>query len=39
MDINNVVMFNDNVFCGSCDAYGLLILLVKLRSNWLYATS
>ena len=39
MDINKLVMFNHDVFCGAWDAYGLLMLLVKLRSNWLYATS
>ena len=39
MDINNLVMFNHDVFYGYCDSYGLLMLLVKLRSNWLYATS
>ena len=27
-------MFNHDVFYGACDAYGLLMLLVKLRSNW-----
>ena len=32
-------MFNHDVFYGACDAYDLLILLVGLRSNWLYATS
>ena len=35
MDINNLLMFNHNVFCGSCDAYDLSMLLVGLRSNWL----
>ena len=39
MDINNLVIFNQDVFCGACDAYDLLMLLVRLRSNWLYETS
>ena len=39
MDINNLVIFNQDVLCGACDAYDLLMLLVRLRSNWLYATS
>ena len=36
MNINKLVMFNHDVFCGACDAYDLLMLLVRLRSNWLY---
>ena len=32
-------MFDHYVLCGVCDAYDLLMLLVRLRSNWLYATS
>ena len=39
MNINKLVMFNHDVFCGACDTYDLLMLLVGLRSNWLYATS
>ena len=39
MNINKLVMFNQVVFCGACDAYDPLMLLVSLRSNWLYATS
>ena len=39
MDINNLVIFNQDVLCGAGDAYDLLMLLVSLRSNWLYATS
>ena len=39
MDINKLVIFNQDVFYGACDAYYLLMLLVRLRSNWLYATS
>ena len=39
MDINKLVMFNHDVFYGSCDAYDMVKLLVRLKSNWLYATS
>ena len=39
MDINNLVMFNHDVFYGSCDAYDMLMLLVRIKSNWLCATS
>ena len=39
MDINNLVMLNHDVFYGSCDAYDMLMLLVRIKSNWLYATS
>ena len=39
MNINKLVMFNHDVLCVVCDAYDLLVLLVRLRSNWLYATS
>ena len=39
MNISKLVMFKHDVFCGACDAYDLLMLLVGLRSNWLYATS
>ena len=39
MDINKLVMFNHDVFYGACDAYDLLMLLDRLKSNWLYATS
>ena len=39
MDINNLVILNQDVFYGACDAYDTLILLVRLISNWLYATS
>ena len=39
MDINKLVMFNHDVFCGASDAYDMFMFLVKLRSNWLYATS
>ena len=39
MNINKLVMFKHDVFCGACDAYDLLMLFVRLRSNWLYATS
>ena len=39
MNINKLVMFNHDVFCGGGDAYDLLMVLVMLRSNWLYATS
>ena len=38
MNINKLVMFNHDVFCGSCDAYDLLMFLVRLKSNWSYAT-
>ena len=39
MDINNLVMFNHDVFYTYCDAYDMLMFLVKLRSNWSFATS
>ena len=39
MDLNKLVIFNQDVFCGACGAYDLLMLLVRLRSNCLYATS
>ena len=39
MYINNLVMFNHDVFYGSCDAYDMFMLLVRIKSNWLYATS
>ena len=39
MNINKLVRLNHDVFYGVCDAYDLLMLLVSLRSNWLYATS
>ena len=39
MNINKLVMFNLDVFYGDCDAYDMLMLLISLRSNWLYATS
>ena len=37
--INELVRLNHDVFYGACDAYDLLMLLVKLKNNWLYATS
>ena len=39
MNINKLVRHNQEVFYGACDAYDLLMLLVRLKSNWLYATS
>ena len=39
MDINKLVMSNHDVFHGSCDAYDMLMLLVRLKSNWWYGTS
>ena len=39
MHISKLFGLNHDVSYGACDAYGLLMLLVKLRSNWLYATS
>ena len=39
MNINKLVMFNHDVFYGTCDAYDMFMLLVRLKSNWLYATS
>ena len=39
MDINKLVMFDNDVFYGSWDAYDLLMLLVRLKWNGLYATS
>ena len=32
MNMNKLVRLNHDVFCGVCDAYNLLILLVRLRS-------
>ena len=39
MNINKLFIFDQVVLCGACNAYDLLMLLVKLKSNWLYATS
>ena len=39
MDINKLVMFDHDVFYGACDTYDLLMLVVRLKSNWLYATN
>ena len=39
MNINKLVRHNHDVFYGSCDAYDMLMLLVRIKSNWLYATS
>ena len=39
MTIDKLVMFNHDVFYGACDAYDLLMLLVRLRSIGLWATS
>ena len=39
MDINKLVMFNYDVLYDACDTYDLLMLLVRLKSNWFYATS
>ena len=30
MNVNKLVMFNHDVFCGACDAYDLLILVESL---------
>ena len=35
MNINNLVIFNQDVFCGACDAYDLLIMVVVLEIDWL----
>ena len=35
MYINQLVGLNHDVFCGACDAYDLLILVVMLRIDWL----
>ena len=35
MNINELVMFNNDVFYDDYDVYELLVLLVRLRSNWL----
>ena len=35
MNINELVRLNHDVLYGASDAYDLLMLLVKLRSNWL----
>ena len=39
MDVNNLVIFNHDVFYGYCAAYDMLMLLVSIKSNCLYATS
>ena len=39
MDMNNLVMFNHNVFYGAWDAKDPVMLLVRLKSNGLYVTS
>ena len=39
MHISNLVLFNHDVFYGYCDAYDMLMLLVRLKSNELYTTS
>ena len=39
MNINKLVRHNHDVFYAAYDAYDLLVLLVRPRSNWLYATS
>ena len=39
MDITKLVMFNHDVFYGVYDTYDLLMLLVRLKGNWLYGTS
>ena len=39
MHISKLFGLNHDVLCGACDAYDMLILLVGLRSNWLYAAS
>ena len=39
MDINKLVMFDHDVFYGACEIDDLLMLLVRLKSNWLYATN
>ena len=39
MDINKLVMFDHDVFYGAYDTYDLSMLLVRLKSNWLYATN
>ena len=39
MDINKLVMFNHDVFYDAFDVYDLLMLLVRLKGNGLYATS
>ena len=35
MNINKLVGLNHDVFCGACDAYDLLILVVVLGMDWL----
>jgi len=32
-------VLDHDVFYGACDTYELLMLVVRLRSNWLYATN
>ena len=39
MNKNNLVRPNHDVFYGACDSYDPLMLLFRLKSNWLYATS
>ena len=35
MNVNKLVRLNHDILCGAWDAHDLLMLLVKLRSNWL----
>ena len=39
MHITKLFELNHDVCYGACDAYDLFMLLVMLKSNWLYATS
>ena len=39
MHISKLFGLNHDVFYGACDAYDMLILVVVLRINWLWAAS
>ena len=38
-DLNKYIVLDHDAFYGTYDAYELLVLIVWLRSNWLYATN
>jgi hypothetical protein len=39
MHVDEVIGLHHDTFCYVCDAYDLLVLLVVLRIDWLYAAS
>ena len=39
MNIHKLLGLNHDVFYGACDAYDVLLLVVVLGINWLYAAS